>query len=641
MTLAITPLIQIRDIGKHYGPAGNLDYALRSVNLTVQRGEFLAIMGPSGAGKSTLLNILGLLDSPSEGRYLFDGVDTGTLRERDRNRMRSQTFGFVFQQSHVLLNESAAENAALGLRIQGMRVRERERHTEVALARLGLGNRSHERGKNLSGGERQRVALARAIATAPRLILADEPTGALDTTNSARVIAHLRELNTTGTTIIVITHDPEVAAAADRTVSLSDGVLTDLGSQEVWERPPTPVSRRRPRTGSPLRRFWDETAEALSAHSAKPGRSLLLLLAFLLGTGGLVASMGLSLSAANQVSERIGQAGLDQITVTASSGEPLEEPGIAEKISALRGVRAIGYRSAISASESRVTRLPSASVSGQERFTGGVLFADSGYFEVQGARSSPRSAVDLLNNHWGGDLALVGREAAASLGIAAAGPGERIWVAGLPVEVMGIIDRYGRDPLLANSVVLSDSLKDRVHSSEAELIIRTEPGYPAPLAEAIPLALTPEESGMIRIDTVADLRTLGRGVSNDLGTLIGIVSWLLLTLASLSAATAMYLSVQSRSAEIALRRAIGAPRSSIWRMFMLEGLTIGVAGGIAGSAVGLLGVVVVCSIQGWSPTLDLGTVGIGIFAGACTGILASAYPALIAARAQPADAIRS
>lgn len=646
MTGPSRPLLRVSGLQKYYGSGPERVFALRSVNLSVGVGEFIAIMGPSGAGKSTLLNLLGLLDTASGGTYEFDGTDVSGLRESEQNLLRAHVIGFVFQQSHVLLADSAADNAALGLRVQGVRRREREERVTRALDLLDLLPRSEELGKNLSGGERQRVAIARAVATRPRLILADEPTGALDSANSARIMSYLRELNRGGVSVILITHDREVAAAADRTVHLVDGVLDD-GSAERKPDSALPAETAgvpsRPgvqRGGGWPRRALDEIAQALSIHTGKPGRSLLLLLAFLLGTGGLVASMGLNASAAAQVSERITRAGLDEVVVSGKDPTLAESADTAARIRALEGVSGVGYRAIIATADARVSLLPPDSVPVAARFTGRIQLADPDYVRLQAPSIVPNGAWTLLENDWGGNIALLGRDAARDLGIHSAGPGKQIWVGGIALDVVGIISDPGRDELLANTILLSPGLRDRLPVSEPELLVRTQPGFPAAVAEAIPLAVSPGDPAAVRVSTVADLRNLGRGVSTDLGTLMGIIAGVLLALASLSAATAMYLSVQARAAEIALRRAIGASRASIWRMFTLEGLTIGLGGGIAGSAVGMMGVLIACAAQGWTPTLAPSAVGVGIGAGAITGILASAYPALVAARAHPADAIR-
>lgn len=198
---------------------------LDHLDLVVERGEFLAIIGPSGSGKSTLLNAIGLLDTPTSGTYSLFGKNTEGLSDRERDEMRRDHLGFIFQSSNMLLDETSTTNASMGLRVQGVPYGERLQRTEETLEFLGLSDRASIRTRYLSGGEKQRCAIARALATRPPLILADEPTGNLDSHNSAKVIEILQRINATGCTVLVITHDPEVAAAARRVIRIEDGRL--------------------------------------------------------------------------------------------------------------------------------------------------------------------------------------------------------------------------------------------------------------------------------------------------------------------------------------------------------------------------------------------------------------------------------
>ena len=223
MTPEQEPLIQLESISKLYGSGDAQVAALRSFSLRVAHGELLAVMGPSGSGKSTLMNILGCLDTPTSGRYWFAGQDVSGLSERELAHVRNRRIGFVFQQFQLLPKLSAWRNVELPLLYRN--ATDRRRLAVHALETVGLGNRIEHRPTQLSGGQQQRVAIARALVTDPDLILADEPTGNLDTAASQEVLSILRELNQQGRTIIVITHDPEVAPIARRTVHLRDGQL--------------------------------------------------------------------------------------------------------------------------------------------------------------------------------------------------------------------------------------------------------------------------------------------------------------------------------------------------------------------------------------------------------------------------------
>ncbi|WP_258726216.1 ABC transporter ATP-binding protein [Cellulomonas sp. NS3] len=202
--------------------------ALHAADLRIERGEYVSIIGPSGSGKSTLLHILGLLDRPTSGEYLLDGVPTGTASERERSALRGGRIGFVFQAFHLLPHRTVLDNVMLATLYSGVPRAERRDRALEALDRVHLSHRTGFLPTVLSGGERQRVAVARAVVASPRVLLADEPTGNLDTTNSAGVLDLFDELHADGLTLVVITHDPAVSARAQRRVRISDGTLTEL-----------------------------------------------------------------------------------------------------------------------------------------------------------------------------------------------------------------------------------------------------------------------------------------------------------------------------------------------------------------------------------------------------------------------------
>jgi putative ABC transport system ATP-binding protein len=221
------PVIELRGVARTY-PGPPPVCALRPADLTVERGEYLAVIGPSGAGKSTLLNVLGLLDRATAGRYLLDGIDTEKLSERERSAVRGHRIGFVFQAFHLLAYRTATENVTLAQVYTGPSRGQRRCTAREALRRVGLGHRLDALPSTLSGGERQRVAIARALVNTPSLLLCDEPTGNLDAATSNAIAGLLDDLHRDGTTVMVISHDPNVATRAGRIVTIRDGQLGEL-----------------------------------------------------------------------------------------------------------------------------------------------------------------------------------------------------------------------------------------------------------------------------------------------------------------------------------------------------------------------------------------------------------------------------
>jgi putative ABC transport system ATP-binding protein len=239
------PVIELRSVSKVYGDDDTIVRAVDGVDLVVERGDYVAVMGTSGSGKSTLMNIIGCLDSPTHGRYVLDGVDTRRLDERQQALIRNRKIGFIFQSFNLIPRTTALTNVELPMAYAGVRAADRRRRALLALEQVGLAERTGHRPSQLSGGQQQRVAVARAIVTNPVLLLADEPTGALDSRSTAEVLALFDDLNATGRTVVVITHEEEVAHRAKRVLRMQDGrILSDERMAALLGPPPQRLAVR-------------------------------------------------------------------------------------------------------------------------------------------------------------------------------------------------------------------------------------------------------------------------------------------------------------------------------------------------------------------------------------------------------------
>jgi len=708
--LGTAPAIEMHGITRVF--EGSERAVLDNLDLVVERGEFLAIIGPSGSGKSTLLNAIGLLDTPTSGTYSLFGKNTEGLSDRERDEMRRDHLGFIFQSSNMLLDETSTTNASMGLRVQGVPYSERLQRTEETLEFLGLRDRASIRTRYLSGGEKQRCAIARALATRPPLILADEPTGNLDSHNSAKVIEILQRINATGCTVLVITHDPEVAAAARRVIRIEDGQLheqsrADLATVPVAEAVPattdTPAEAtvgapailapgEKPATHRRGSFLTDDSIEAISALTSRPLRTLLLGLSFALGVGGLISASGMSESASYQVNQRL--LGSEQSTLyisdrdndqnmlgTYRQGESAQN--VADRISALDYVKNTGFVSSVAPADVRITRF--SPYEDEPKTAIGLSSTSKTRLEQIGARMNPETlrALEQMNSTLTQQNvadrerseqlsgAIVSVSAARALGILPedkaadnatteprpgelpavdygiklgglpqVAPGVSIWVDGQLMPVVGLFDPGNSGYEFRNTVIVSPGTLQRTGRGQVTYIAETERGYGKAVAKAIPLTLKPAEPSQINVETPSDLQSLRASIASDLGLYVGVLSGILLVLASLSAATAMYLSVQSRTAEIALRRAIGSSKWLIARIFLMEGVMLGVLGGSIGACSGMIATIILSLVQGWQAVLSPGFVVLGVGVGALTGLVSSAYPAWVASRKSPADAMR-
>lgn len=219
------PLITIKDIGRKYVIGSEVIHAIKSVSLTINKGEFVALMGPSGSGKSTLMNILGCLDTPTHGEYILNGINVSHMSDNELAEVRNSEIGFVFQTFNLLPRNSALDNVALPLIYAGVNKEDRQKRAKQALENVGLGNRIDHRPNELSGGQRQRVAVARALINNPSIILADEPTGNLDTKTSIEIMGLMEDIHAKGNTIILVTHEEDIAQHAHRIVRMRDGLV--------------------------------------------------------------------------------------------------------------------------------------------------------------------------------------------------------------------------------------------------------------------------------------------------------------------------------------------------------------------------------------------------------------------------------
>jgi macrolide transport system ATP-binding/permease protein len=647
---ATTRVLELIKVGKTYGSEPAV-HALVDVDLALDRGEWLSITGPSGAGKSTLLHVIGCLDHPTSGQYLFDGIDTASLTDGQRAGLRAQRIGFVFQSFHLLPYRTVLENVMLAEVYRKHPARDREARALAAIERVGLGHRADFLPSKLSGGEQQRVAIARALVGSPSLLLCDEPTGNLDSKTSANLLDLFGKLNSEGLTLVIVTHDENVANRAGRRVHIIDGRLTDISSDKAATKSQTVPQRGKTavkvaRSGITIRDLFNES---LSGMFARPTRMMLTVLGVVIGLTALVATLGLSRTAGNRIVSQFDQVAATELFVSAKPGmsgiiDPKAIPWDAPaRLRRLNGVVAAGTMSEVDVKDALVSSSAVKDPLHQTAFKMTIHAASPELFRAVRADLATGRVPDEGHSERADRVAVLGADAARKLGITGLEALPAIYIGDHLYLVMGVLKDVARKPELLGSVIIPEGTArhDFGLVGPGTVVIETQIGAAYLIADQTRMALRPDDPRVLKVEVPMEPRRVRDEVQSDVNVLFLLLGGLSLVVGALGIANITLVSVMERTGEIGLRRAIGATRWHIAAQFLFESASMGVIGGILGASLGVIIVVAVSAYELWTPVLDPWAPFLAPLIGGAIGLLSGLYPAMRAAHLEPVEAFRN
>ena len=646
-------LIEIEGISKTYR-MGKLEVpVLRNVSLRIEAGEFVAITGQSGSGKSTLLHILGLLDRPDKGGFRFAGRDIFHLDEAELAEVRSEEIGFVFQQFHLLSRTTALDNVNLPL-IYGRALNQKDRGTKL-LNRVGLGDRVTHRPNELSGGQQQRVAIARALIRSPRVLLADEPTGNLDSASGRETLDLFRELNAEGITIILVTHEASVAAAARRIIRVVDGRIDSDERRE--EEPSTKQPVVEQTLESPfcsVLRLCTHFRQAIRALLLNKLRTFLSALGIIIGVGAVITMLALGKGAEQSISKQLSGLGSNRLSVRPESqtiNGVAQQIGNVSRLSTAQADDILQSGPTVKAVAPSVRQRAQAAWENANANTE-VVGTTPGYADIYDAQASTGRFFTEEENRRRERVALLGHTVVKKLFGKTNPVGETIKIDRIPFQVIGLLKARGASGPRDEDDVILVPLQTAMHrvmgkdyvdsidvaAGESTLVDQTQEAIQALFAHwpRLPGATGPS----YRIDNFASMQSAFTAIIRTLSLLLATVAAISLLVGGIGIMNIMLVSVTERTREIGLRKALGATNEDILMQFLIEAITLCLSGGMFGIALGGALTFGVSRLSGWALGISGGSILLACGFSAGVGIVFGLWPARKASFLNPIEALR-
>ncbi|WP_374432138.1 MacB family efflux pump subunit [Ideonella dechloratans] len=651
------PLLDLRGVGRAFPAGEGTLTVLQDINLQIHAGEMLAIVGQSGSGKSTLMNLIGCLDQASRGRYAIDGREVGSLSPDELAELRREHFGFIFQRYHLLSDLTAQGNVEVPAIYAGLPAADRHRRAQALLQRLGLGDRTQHVPGKLSGGQQQRVSIARALMNGGSVILADEPTGALDSGSGEEVMRILGELHAQGQTIIIVTHDMGVARHAERIVELKDGrIVSDAPNTPVRSAAPeagprTPPATTRPQT---LARRWRATADslgealrmALLAMNAHRLRTLLTMLGIIIGIASVVSVVALGRGSQQKVLANISSIGTNTIEVF--SGLGFGDPRSA-RIQTLRpdDADALAEQSYVDSVTPNVQTSVTARV-GNIDASVNVNGVGEQYFRVKGLTMALGTAFDANGIRRYAQVAVIDDNAKKKLFPTGDPIGQVLFLGSMPVYVVGVTAKkdsaFGPNSESLNIFVPYTTAMRRLIGQGylRSITVRVDDSAPMAAAEQGINQLLERRHG--RVDfyvlNTDSIRQTIESTTQTMTLLIASIAVISLVVGGIGVMNIMLVSVTERTAEIGVRMAVGARQRDIQQQFLIEAVLVCLLGGVLGIAAALgFGALFSHFSQDFALSFSPTAMGAAFLCATLIGVVFGYLPARSAARLNPVEAL--
>lgn len=647
-------MIEISHLSKVYTMGGESVYALRDVSINIGPDEFVAIMGRSGSGKSTLLHILGLLDVPSGGSYKLFGKEVSHLSEDALAVYRRQTLGFIFQQFHLLPRLTALGNVAMPLLYSG------HKHgltsPESLLTDVNLKERMHHRPSEMSGGQQQRTAIARSLVNAPRMLLADEPTGNLDTASQTDILKLLKEMHQSGLGVIVVTHDEEVAEATNRVIRLKDGdVLSDKSKKKVFTKPVIAPQEIAPPEQNRFAYFVEHLREGYRAVLANKLRSALSMLGIMIGVASVIAMLALGRGAQEAIEAQLKSLGANVMVVRPGAGRVggvAQESGSPARIS-YEDIAWIRDRvPGIKAVAGNVTGRAQVSY-GNKNWNSQVQGASVEYATIRTATPFIGRMFTQKEDQQRARVALLGLTVVRELYAGENPIGSFIKVNKINFQVIGVMPEKGGTGYRDQDDIVVIPLQTGMHRLLGKTYIDSldiEGDGKANLDDLgdavkrglysrhhVPISM---QEDAYQIQNLADIRAAVSSTSSTMSALLASIAAVSLLVGGIGIMNIMLVSVTERTKEIGLRKAVGARRRDILFQFLIETLAVSISGGALGLVLGVLISLAMSSLAGWSTSISSFSIVLSVFFSVFTGLVFGIYPARKAAGLNPIEALR-